>query len=66
MENGMTNDEFEASYKFVKELENINCIHDWYETENYYIKCKNCNKLKDMKTKKVTELEVRVRRVPRT
>ena len=23
------------------------CKHEWYETENFYIKCKKCNQLKN-------------------
>lgn len=51
MENGMTNDEFEASYKFVKELEKLNnyCTCDRGDGLEFHINldlliCLNCNK----------------------
>ena len=55
MKNGLTNDESSAIGSFIENLDKINCIHEWYETENYYIKCKKCNQLQeDMADKKYT------------
>ena len=30
----------------IEQILNISCNHEWYETENYYTKCKKCNLLK--------------------
>ena len=55
MTNGITKDESAAIGKFIEETSKLNiadviksvCEHEWYETENYYIKCKKCNKLRE-------------------
>ncbi len=43
MENGITRDELNAIGDFIEKT----CNHEWIETENFYIKCKFCNKLRE-------------------
>ena len=39
-------DDGQTPEELLNKLNREHCEHEWYETDNFYIKCKKCNKLK--------------------